>query len=492
MFFLPSRNRPDRLQQALDKIIEAGTASAGLIVIDGEDPEKYADLRLPEGWTLKFLPNDMGGVARVWNWCVDNYPGLPWYGMLSDDLHVRTPGWDKILIEAAGARGIASCNDGWQANANPAQGRMHGAAVYGGELMAAVGYWAPRGMIHNCVDDLWEMIGRSFGCWTVRMDVLTEHMHPGCGKAVVDETYSANMTVIDGRLNFETARLAADRRTWARWMECERPLVWEALVGLFGRAPSQQVSIAGTTLAVATPAHDNNVCVQFLQSWTDTLVTLMRAQTAIPWLMTLPGESLVMRARNTIVWQFLNQCDAEWLLMVDADMGWQGGAIARLLALGKTGKLIVGGAGPRKQDDPSFCVRLSGPYIQVDKDTGCIRATELGTGLLLIHRSVLQTMVNAYPDLQYDDNGKMVTMLFDTSIVGRKLFSEDYTFMHRAAACGYEIWVDPTVELTHVGPKAWKGTLAAELQRQAEGGAVAKPDDAVPPASPPGEVVKVA
>ncbi len=469
MFFLPSRNRPERLQQALDKIVDAGTSAPGVVVIDGEDPTKYAGLRLPDGWRVEFLPNDMGGVARVWNWCVDQHPDLPWYGMITDDLIVQTPGWDKILIEAAGSRGIASANDLWQAQENIAQGRMHGAAVFGGDLIRAVGYWVPRGMIHNFVDDLWEMIGRSFQCWTVRMDVVTEHIHPGNGKAPIDETYARNMRVVDGRLDFATKTLEADTRTWRRWVECERPLVWDALVRMFERPPTQQVSIAGMSVAVCVPAHDNAVCTQFLQSWTDTLLTLFQSGAAVPNLITLPGESMIMRARNTLVWSFLNNTQAEYLMFIDSDMGWSGASVARLMALARTGKPIVGAAGPRKQENLTFCTRLCGPYVQHDRDTGCVRATELGTGFVLIHREVFLRMMQAFPELQYDDDGRKVWALFDTSIIGGKLFSEDYTFMHRAQKCGFEVWVDPTISLQHVGTKVYAGALGSELARASAG-----------------------
>jgi len=464
MWFLPSRGRPERLQQALDKLIEAGTASPGLIVLDGEDPARYAGLRLPEGWLLKFLPNDMGGVARVWNWCVDTYPDLPWYGMITDDLHVRTPGWDVKLIEAAGSRNIASANDGWQANANVGQGRMHGAAVFGGDLIRTVGYWAPRGMIHNCVDDLWEAVGRQFQCWVTLMDVMTEHMHPGNGKAGLDETYAPNMTLIDGRLNFETKRLEADRKTWKRWVECEKPMVWDALSHLYERAPAQNISLAGRRVAILTPAHQNNVSTQYLQSWTDTLTHL--AQYGVGYnLITLPGESMIMRARNNLAWAFLTQTDAEFAMFIDADMGWEGKDVPRLMAMCLNGKTVVGGAGPRKREPITFCTRLVGPQVQFDPATGCVRATEIGTGFLMVHRSVFEDIAKAGLVSTYDDDNRTVHAFFEHSIFAGKLFSEDYTFAHRAGKCGHEIWVDPSIELQHVGDKVYRGRLSDELAK---------------------------
>lgn len=467
MFFLPTRNRPERLQQALDKITEAGTQSAGLIVIDGEDPSKYDNIRLPDNWSFKFLPNDLGGVARVWNWCVDNYPDLPWYGMITDDLHVRTKEWDVKLIEAAGSKNIASANDLWQANENVALGRMQGAVVFGGDLIRTVGYWAPRGMIHNFVDDLWENIGRGFNCWRVLIDVITEHMHPAVGKSGLDETYARNMQVVDGRLNFATATMQADTKTWARWTDCERPLVFDRLTKFFSKMPEWQVNINGAKVAILTPAHDNNVTTQFLQSWTSTIKSLLMCHAEFPTLITLPGESLLMRARNNLIYAFLHTTDCEYALFIDADMGWDGDSVAKLIALAKSGKLVVGAAGPRKMEPPSYCARLVGPVLQPDPMTGCLRATELGTGFLMIHRSVIERMIQAYPHLCYDDDGRRVYALFDTSIVGGKLFSEDYTFMHRASECGFEVWVDPSIHLLHVGNKVYQGRLLDAITKQA-------------------------
>lgn len=485
MFFLPSRNRPERLQQALDKIIKAGASNPGLIVIDGEDEAKYANLRLPDGWSLKFLPHDMGGVARVWNWCIDNHPDLPWYGMITDDLHVQTEGWDTKLIEAAGARGIASADDKWQARANVSEGRLHGAVVFGGDLIRTVGYWAPRGMIHNFVDDLWEQIGRSFGCWRSCMDVVTEHMHPAVGKSGLDETYARNMTIVDGRLDFATATLAADTKVWQRWNECEKPLVWERLTKFFEKMPERQISITGVKVAILTPAHGNSVTTQFVQSWTDTINCLMSHGAAWPNLITLPGESMIMRARNSLIWAFMNHTDAEYAIFIDADMGWSGQDVAKLIALSKTNKPLIGAAGPRKREPVTFCTRLVGPMVQFDPETGCVRATELGTGFLLIHRSVITRMMQAYPHLKYEDDAREVYALFDTSIVGGKLFSEDYTFMHRARECGYEIWVDPTIHMLHVGEKVYSGRLMDELTKNIE--KPAKTDE-----PEPGAVLKVA
>ena len=463
-WFLPSRGRPERLQQALDHLIAAGTSTPGLIVLDGESRDRYADLRLPENWTVAFLPNDMGGVARVWNWCIDNHPDLPWYGMITDDLHVRTPGWDVKLIEAAGSKGIASANDGWQANANVTQGRLHGAAVFGGDLIRTVGYWAPRGMIHNYVDDLWEMIGRQFKCWTTCMDVVTEHMHPGNGKAGLDETYARNMTLVDGRLDFATKTFAADQVTWKRWVDCEQAMTWDALTHLFARAPLANINLSGKRVAVLTPAHQNNVCTQYLQSWSDTLMNM--AQYGVGFnLVTLPGESMIMRARNNLVWAFLNTTDCEFAMLIDADMGWNGPDVLRLMALCHAGKRVVGGAGPRKREPITFCTRLVGPMVQFDPATGCVRANEIGTGFLMIHRSVFEDIAKAGLVSTYDDDGRTVHAFFEHTIVGGKLFSEDYTFAHRAAKVGHEIWVDPSIELQHIGDKVFRGRLGDELAK---------------------------
>jgi len=180
MWVLPTFGRPARCQQALCSITSAGVSSPGLVVIDGNPDPAYANLPLPPDWRAIYLPANLG-VCGVFNHVLQTWKNEPWYGFISDDSIVRTRGFDKPLVAAAGRAGFANSADGWQAHQ-----RMHGAVVFGGDLLRALGWWAPPGLIHCFVDDAWEHIGRALGNWVHLPQVMVEHLHPANAKATSD------------------------------------------------------------------------------------------------------------------------------------------------------------------------------------------------------------------------------------------------------------------------------------------------------------------
>lgn len=182
MWVLPTFGRPRRCREALSSINSAGS-SPGLVMIDGDYNPLYEDLVLPPGWKIVRLPVNLG-VCGVFNHVLATWPDEPWYGFISDDSIVRTSVFDQPLITAAGQAGFANSADGWQA-----QVRMHGAVVFGGDLLRALGWWAPPGLVHCFVDDAWEHIGRALGNWVHVPQVMVEHVHYWNGKSAMDATY---------------------------------------------------------------------------------------------------------------------------------------------------------------------------------------------------------------------------------------------------------------------------------------------------------------
>ncbi len=206
VWIMPTFGRPWRCQEALSSIAVAG-ASRGLVIVDGDRDPLYDGLVLPDRWRIVRLPANRG-VCGVLNFVLNTRGYESWYGFISDDSVVRTEAFDLPLIDAAGRTGFANSADGWQAHA-----RMHGAVVFGGDLLRALGWWAPPGLVHCFVDDAWEHIGRTLGNWVHVPQVMVEHIHFWNGKASHDETYRKAYT------SFES-----DRAKFVELMENELPV----------------------------------------------------------------------------------------------------------------------------------------------------------------------------------------------------------------------------------------------------------------------------
>ena len=182
-------------------MIAAGISTPGFVVVNGPlQIEAYRRMRLPFGWELIELPVNLG-ICGGLNWCFEKFPNEPWYGMPCDDELVFTEGFDRVLIDAAGAWNISHGNDGWMSET-----RLWTYATYGGDLLRAAGYWALPGLWHWYFDDHWELVAKEFSLKRHCREVVTEHRH------VYNETAAPDATFNAGR-----SRAAADRAAFNAW-----------------------------------------------------------------------------------------------------------------------------------------------------------------------------------------------------------------------------------------------------------------------------------
>lgn len=173
------------------------------------------------------------------------------------------------------------------------------------------------------------------------------------------------------------------------------------------------------------------------------------------------NESLIQRARNQIVAQFLAS-DCSHLFFIDADIGFTADAVLRILAHDRP--IMAGIYRKKNVKRVDYAVNLRpGPDGQVQQDprTGALRVGHAATGFLCIKREVLETMWERLPHLRYrlyPSEGEpgpwreRTFLAFDCFIDDQGYYlSEDYGFAVRAAECGFESWIDPGVVLEHYG-----------------------------------------
>lgn len=242
-------------------------------------------------------------------------------------------------------------------------------------------------------------------------------------------------------------------------------------------------------LMIGTPAYGGMLHLNFVQSLLALLPALEREGVGCEWV-TPSAESLVTRARNAIVAEFLGEPRATHLLFLDADIGFPPDLVPRMLRFDRP---VVGAACPRRgidwerlhalaprARDGAALRALAADFVLnvgagaapdgVAVDDGFVQVREAGTGVLLVRRDAFDRLRARYPELRYaNDAGAYRNartegnfwLFFDTlhdAASGRYL-SEDYAFCHRwREGCGGEVWVDVRAELTHRGPYAFRGS----------------------------------
>ena len=224
--------------------------------------------------------------------------------------------------------------------------------------------------------------------------------------------------------------------------------------------------------------------VMGLQAWCGENGVKLKVQT-------MGNESLITRARNTVVSMFLDDKDfiGTHLLFIDADIGFTNKNIERLIRVDED---IACGIYPRKcihwsqvkdtlKQDPDASealleARSLGYNLNfannrdIKLNNGFAEVMEAATGMMLIKRDVFNVMKKKFPERKYKSdqiiNGKRYSSdnCYDLFSVGKltedpneRYLSEDYFFSRLWQHCGGKIWADVTQPLTHFGNMGFKG-----------------------------------
>jgi hypothetical protein len=242
---------------------------------------------------------------------------------------------------------------------------------------------------------------------------------------------------------------------------------------------------------VVTPSHDGKFFQNYVASMLNFTVQAERAGMRMQVLMH-QGESLVTRARNNCVAQFLANPQWTHLFWIDADIGFSAQAAFRLLLSDYD---IAAGVYPLKREnwpdggvaagttqqqfEATFTrytvnAKASETTSQVEltiQPDGFMEMTEAPTGFMVIKRAVFERLMASYPDLRYvpDSIGEADLGLhyrfFDVMVdpQTRRYLSEDYGFCRLWSGLGESIYIDANSNLTHQGAKLYRGDFANSL-----------------------------
>ena len=255
-------------------------------------------------------------------------------------------------------------------------------------------------------------------------------------------------------------------------------------------------------LYIGTPCYGGNLQIGYFQSLMET-VKVFTSLGVNHEIITIGSESLIPRARNGIVAKFMGDDDATHLLFIDADITFHWTSIVKLVLMDKD---VSGGCYPKKminwdkvrhnlkQDenmDEGLLMAKSLDYVfnpvynQEKTEDGKIKLTatvsngmvnvkDLGTGFMMIKKSVLEIMMYKYEELKYRNNvagyhsdaaEDYFYTLFDTEIdpQSKVYLSEDYLFCKRWRECGGDCWMDLSISLNHTGMMDYRGAIATSI-----------------------------
>lgn len=176
------------------------------------------------------------------------------------------------------------------------------------------------------------------------------------------------------------------------------------------------------------------------------------------------GNSLIDCARNNVVQDFLTKTNGNKLVFIDCDMKWTPEDLARLMCWSVEYPIVAAAYSTKTDIDPKFVCLKDKDYDQImENEYGLVKVNGIGLGFSIIDRSVFETM---QPQTEiYEENDKQKKYrFFKTEVVNGKYMGEDIYFFNRwVKEFNGEVWVDPDINLGHIGSKAYKGNLREAL-----------------------------
>lgn len=199
------------------------------------------------------------------------------------------------------------------------------------------------------------------------------------------------------------------------------------------------------------------VSADFAHSLADTLLK-DHGRHKVGWTINVESSPRIAEGRSQMVDGFL-RTEAEWLLSIDSDMGWDYAAFDLLCATADKDKVpILGGlcfGGGRSlgcfptiygltDDEGKVGLQRQTTY---PKDT-LVKVGATGAAFLMVHRSVYVAMLNRFGTAP--DGSKHPYPWFEERVMNGHGLGEDVTFCFRAAALEIPVHVHTGVKTTHL------------------------------------------
>jgi len=214
---------------------------------------------------------------------------------------------------------------------------------------------------------------------------------------------------------------------------------------------SDEQKPASPNVFIGTPAYNSQVHTAYLNG------ALEFASAGIAFsIYTIGNESLITRARNTVISRFVALEQFTHLLFLDADISLDAKGLKKLLSRGKD---VIGAPVPLKGKTPEGPVYNMGPIR--DREGVVAQTNRIGTAVLLLSRAAVEALVEdakkdgrVYAPNPLGQTGEEDTPQYDVFQVGVRdgeYLSEDFWVCERLRELGFDIHVDISVKPRHYG-----------------------------------------
>lgn len=241
----------------------------------------------------------------------------------------------------------------------------------------------------------------------------------------------------------------------------------------------EQNRIKQTGVMIATPMYGGMCTGEYALSLAKTAIMLHDLGYKYH-IETIFNESLIPRGRNMLAKSFIEKTDLDYMIFIDADIGFTELDILKLLLAEKD---MVAGIYPKKRIHWDLVRRAvkagkedladyTGDFVfnpisrdaeDESDDHGLVEVKQVGTGFMCISRNVFETLAPHVPTYkEHRDDGSLFEAkdFFQIGVGERGYYvSEDYYFCNLWKKHGGKIYMNPFIKLSHTGTYVFRGDL---------------------------------
>lgn len=225
------------------------------------------------------------------------------------------------------------------------------------------------------------------------------------------------------------------------------------------------------SVCIAIPCYREVVPIEQMTALVET-VHMLRAKGVKVAIATERGNALIDLARSRLVYKFLEKTDYEKIFWLDDDVLFTPDDFERLLGW-STMYPIVAATYPVRQDPPKFFIRRATQEWD-QNEYGLFKIIGTGLGFCVVDRSVFEKMSPDTDTFIMED--EEIKQFFKIEQKDKIYFGEDIYFFKRwhEKYDGF-CMLDPSINLKHVGTKAYAYKFIDYLQGLYNGISVGKP-----------------
>ena len=171
-------------------------------------------------------------------------------------------------------------------------------------------------------------------------------------------------------------------------------------------------------------------------------------------------DSLITRSRNDILTHFYERKEFTHLLWLDADVSIPIEGLKSLLSHHVD---VVGAPIPIKKQNSNACAVKD---VYEELTPYLCKAKAAATGALLMSRKSIEALVKL-SDWYYDEerSERKIFNVFGVGIREKEYMSEDWYICYKLRELGFEIYVDSSFPVTHMGVTDFSRSLSSHFKK---------------------------